>query len=214
MQIPSRNSNPFASCWTRPGALSYLTNTNDTLERLVERLAAHKWRGEIIGPHGAGKSTLLYALEPLLAAVGRQWVRVDIHDRTPHAEWRQVCLTNLNAHTLLVIDGYEQLTRFTQRRLRCRCWRTGAGLLITSHTKTGFPTLHDGQPSALVALELFRRLTRERSTPIAEAEVMAAFNACKGNLRQLFFDLYDLHERRVRSARSEPSAAAVRSATG
>ena len=65
---PSRHTNPFATCWTRPGAIAFHFPPGESAEQLVARLAADNWRGEIVGPHGSGKSTLLETLE---AAPGR-----------------------------------------------------------------------------------------------------------------------------------------------
>src|SRR6476660_6981871 len=112
--IPSRHSNPFATCWTRPGALAFRFSRGESATSLVERLAAQGWWGEIIGPHGSGKTTLLATLRPLLAATGRP---------------------------IEIVDGYEQLNRLTRWRLRNRCRRSGSGLLATSHIPTGLPTL-------------------------------------------------------------------------
>ena len=59
---PSRHTNPFATCWTRPGAMAFQFPPGESAERLVAKLAAVGWWGEIVGPHGSGKSTLLETL--------------------------------------------------------------------------------------------------------------------------------------------------------
>ena len=38
--IPSRHSNPFATCWTRPGALAFRFANGESAAALVERLVA------------------------------------------------------------------------------------------------------------------------------------------------------------------------------
>src|SRR5260221_12560454 len=77
---PSRHSNPFATCWTRPGALAFRFKDGENAEQLIARMAAQGWRGEIVGPHGSGKSTLLETLKPLLVAA-RQVTAVSLRDR-------------------------------------------------------------------------------------------------------------------------------------
>ena len=67
---PSRRGNPFATCWTRPGALAFRFAEGLGAEQLVARLAAQNWWGEIVGPHGSGKSTLLETLRLALVAAG------------------------------------------------------------------------------------------------------------------------------------------------
>jgi hypothetical protein len=53
-QPPSRHANPFATCWTRPGALPFRFTNRGTAEQLVAKLATQNWRGAIVGPHGSG----------------------------------------------------------------------------------------------------------------------------------------------------------------
>src|SRR3989304_6033095 len=77
---PSRRANPFATCWTRPGAMAYRFPDGETAEQLVSQLAAANWRGEIVGPHGSGKSTLLESLKPHLVAAGRSVSAITLRD--------------------------------------------------------------------------------------------------------------------------------------
>ncbi len=51
-------------------------------------------------------------------------------------------------------------------------------------------------PQVDVALAIFRQLTAEVPTPVTAEDVATGFEACKGNLRDLWFQLYDLHELR------------------
>ena len=84
---PSRHDNPFATCWTRPGALSFRFAEGHSAEQLVAKLAAQDWQGAIVGPHGSGKSTLLETLVPRLHAAGLRLHAVTLRDgqrRLPH----------------------------------------------------------------------------------------------------------------------------------
>src|SRR3954469_10601943 len=84
---PSKHDNPFATCWTKPGALPFEFPRGETVERLVDKFAQCGWRGAILGPHGSGKSTLLEALKPALANAGREVIAISLRDgerQLPH----------------------------------------------------------------------------------------------------------------------------------
>jgi hypothetical protein len=55
-------SNPFATRFTRPGAIEFIFPAGESLATLVARLRACDWRGQITGPHGSGKAPLRAAL--------------------------------------------------------------------------------------------------------------------------------------------------------
>src|SRR5262249_31837941 len=136
---PSRRSNPFATCWTRPGALPFRFDANNSAEQLVAQLATQNWRGEIVGPHRSGQPTLLEALRPFLAAAGRNIPVVVLRDRQPSLPIGFLHHAAGPPNALIVIDGYEQLARFSRRQLNQHCRRRGAGLLVTSHSPSGLP---------------------------------------------------------------------------
>jgi hypothetical protein len=198
MIVPSRESNPFATCWTNPGVQGYIAERGREPPAIAERLAALGWWGEIVGPHGVGKSTLLVTLGQEIAAAGKKWRRVDIRAHSVRRGVQQIWAAELDRDTLLVIDGMEQLNRPLQWWARCKCWWAGAGLLVTTHRASGLPLLVELTPSLRVAEELFRRLVQDRPSPVTEIDVQNAFNACNGNLRDLLLDLYDQHEQRSR----------------
>src|SRR5207244_3306778 len=77
---PSRRDNPFATCWTRPGALPFRFADGENAERLIAKLAVQSWFGAIVGPHGSGKSTLLETLKPALVASGIYVTSISLHD--------------------------------------------------------------------------------------------------------------------------------------
>src|SRR3954447_1962848 len=107
---PSRSDNPFATCWTRPGALSFHFNNGEGIAQLVKKLAAQKWNGAIIGPHGSGKSTLLEALKPAIVATGRSIQAISLHDgqrRLPYTFFKT--WPSNSKSIIIIIDGYEQL---------------------------------------------------------------------------------------------------------
>jgi hypothetical protein len=205
---PSRHSNPFSTCWTKPGALRYLFSAGDNAESLVARLASAHWRGAIVGPHGAGKSTLLATLRPCLQAAGRSLQAVSLRDgqrRLPPDFLRR---TLTLPRPLVVVDGYEQLSYQARWCLRRRCYRAGAGLLVTSHAATSLPTLAACEPNLDLVLQLTARLTRRVPSPVTPSDVAASHACHGGNVREILFDLYDRHERVCRAARTAAPAVA------
>src|SRR5690606_12645159 len=94
--------------------------------------------------------------------------------------------------TLLVVDGYEQLSCLQRWRLRVGCQQRGLGLLVTSHHATWLPTLVRLEPRLEVALAVYQQLARDHPTSVTDEDVRQGFVACRGNLRDLLFHLYDL----------------------
>jgi len=204
-QPPSRHANPFATCWTRPGALPFRFTNDQTNEQLIAKLAAQNWRGAIVGPHGSGKSTLLESLKPALAAAGRHVRQISLHDgqrRLP----REFFDALKGPHTLAVIDGYEQLNWWERVRLARRCRRANVSLLVTTHATTRIPTLIELAPNRALITQLVADLCAGVSTTISPTDVTAS-HACHGsNVREIFFALYDRHERRRRPPRTRAAA--------
>jgi hypothetical protein len=201
-EIPSRHDNPFATCWTRPGALAFRFPDGQTAEQLVAKLQSYGWRAAIVGPHGSGKSTLLETLKPTLVARG-----CHIHAVTLRHGQRRLpdrVLDQLNGEgkrnqpttmpAILIVDGYQQLGLFQWMKLRRICRQAHAGLLVTAHAPTRLPTLIRLAPDRGLVERLVNELSAQVSTDVAAADV-AASHACHGsNVREIIFDLYDRHE--------------------
>lgn len=203
---PSRASNPFATCWTRPGALAFQFTGNASAEKIVSQLATQDWWGEIVGAHGSGKSTLLESLKPHLAAAGRQVASIALRDRQrrlPNGFLRGALDCQ---NPLVIVDGYEQLSRINRLILRWRCRHAGAGLIVTSHVPTGLPLLAQLQPSGALVESLVATLTAERPSAIAPADIAASHALYGSNIRELLFDLHDRHERARRTNRQAAQA--------
>jgi hypothetical protein len=109
----------------------------------------------------------------------------------------------MNCHRrLIVVDGFEQLGWLARLRLRRHSRRPGAGLLVTSHAPIGLPTLAQLSPDRNLVERLVADLCTYTTTKIRREDV-AASHACHGsNVREIFFDLYDRHERLRRQART------------
>lgn len=188
--------NPFCTRRVRPGALPFLFPTDQTAETLVARLAGNGWWGQITGPHGSGKSALLAALTPAIEAQGRQALLIELHDgdrRLPR-DLRQ--LPRQNRSTLVIVDGYEQLSRWSRWSLKRGCRRRGCGLLVTAHGPAGLPELFRAAVDLPLAQRIVTQLLVGHAVSVAPDEVAACLGRHGGNLREALFALYDLYEQR------------------
>lgn len=198
--IPSRYDNPFATCWTKPGAIPFRFAAGQTVNHILERLAASDWRGAIVGPHGSGKSTLLETLIPALTAAGRPIVAITLRDgqRRLPSDFTQDLLSFRTAASpsppIIVVDGYEQLSPLSRIKLFLRCRRNAWGLLVTSHSRTLLPSLIEMSATFALIEQLVAHLCDQVSTHI-DPKFVAASHACHGsNVREALFDLYDRYE--------------------
>jgi hypothetical protein len=191
------SSNPFATRFTRPGALAYRFAEGQDAERLVDALASQGWWGQIVGPHGSGKSTLLHTLAVGVAQRGRKIVWL-----TQTQGQRRLAVSHEDAAawdsaTLVMIDGYEQLGWLTRRWLKGVCRRQGAGLLVTAHEDVGLPPLATTAPDLATLQVLVAELLPGQDTGLVGPEdVSECYQAHAGNARETLFALYDLYERR------------------
>jgi hypothetical protein len=240
---PSRHDNPFATCWTRPGALPFHFPHGIDADQLIAKLAGQSWRGAIIGPHGSGKSTLLETLKPALAAAGRSAIQITLRDGQRHLPRAALCLNicgrglqipitlckckrychglrnrrrrrlpqflflgkaprialaaspRVTANCLLIVDGYEQLSRIGRLRAAWHCHRTGCGLLVTSHAPVRIATLIELTPTRSLIEALVGELCQGVSTRLTADQIAASHARHGSNVREIFFDLYDRHER-------------------
>lgn len=155
---------------------------------LLERLARHRYRGAIVGPHGAGKTTLLEDLA--LRLESREW-RVRIQTLTtekpclPRGFGRGV-LARLDRRDALLIDGAEQLGALAWARLRLQARRVGA-LITTTHHAGRLPTVHQCTTSPELLVSIVAQLGQ--ALDLAQARVLFAHH--RGNLREVLRELYD-----------------------
>jgi hypothetical protein len=195
LSIPTRRDNPFATCATRPGALAYRFAERESAATLVDRLAAQSWRGQIVGPHGSGKSTLLVELIVQMQRRGREVVATVLRDGCRWLPTVVRTAARRGASVVIVIDGYEQLGWPARFWLGLACRRNGCGLLITTHRPMRLPLLARTAPELATVQRLVEKLTADDSTAIAPGDVAASFDRHNGNVREIFFDLYDRYER-------------------
>ena len=212
----SRVSNPFATRWVRPGAVPFSFSPGSNAAQLVQQLRSSNWRGAIVGPHGTGKSTLLATMIPVIEAEGTSVLLVKLADgvrNLPNDSRRQIQemietpapekSANKNHSDLpkciLVIDGYEQLGRISRWRVSSLCRRHGWGLLITAHDDRrvgSIPIIFRTQSDLATVQFLVDRVLPAHGGVIQPDDVAAAFTQHGGNVRETFFELYELFEKR------------------
>jgi hypothetical protein len=214
------DSNPFATRFTRPGAIEYVFPAGQSAALLVAKLGEQGWWGEIVGPHGSGKSTLLATLMPALREAGRRVVSRTIRSEGERRNESAVgnalrgvpgirievvgakfaAVTSgsddWDDSTQLVLDGYEQLSWWWRRRVQALVRRRGAGLLVTAHESLGLPRLARIEPSEEVARRVVAQLTLGHASAIQPADISRAFAATGGNMRETLFALYDVFQSR------------------
>jgi hypothetical protein len=190
------DSNPFATRWVRPGAIPYVFPAGVDADSLAAKLASQHYWGEITGPHGSGKSSLIQALNEALRRRNRRVELYTLRAGPPRLTLRGGQPADWGGDTQIVVDGYEQLGWRRQGQLQRLCRRRGAGLLITAHRSAGLPLLWPAGTSLALAQHIVAQLVRAEPGVIRAVDVARCYASCNGNLRDVFFDLYDLWERR------------------
>jgi hypothetical protein len=202
------SENPFCTTRVRPGAIPFLFSAGQDAETLVARLQRNGWWGEIVGAHGAGKSALLATLIPPIELAGRHAVLVELHDGQRRLPLDLNRDSRLRPPAILIVDGYEQLSRWRRFLLKRRCRRCGFGLLVTAHASVGLPELYRTAATPDLAERIVGQLMGGRASPLTAMELAECFARHSGNLREMLFDLYDLYEQR-RSLGGVPQSAAT-----
>lgn len=205
---PDYPSNPFCTRRVKPGAMPYLFPPGEDIARLVDRLAADGWRGQILGPHGSGKSCLLATLADEIPRYRREPVQIRIGFRQgwlPGGVWAVLRAARPGAGVLLV-DGYEQLNFWARFRLRRGCRQRSLGLVVTAHRRLGLPVLYRTGVTAEAAERVFRHLIPTgTAVPVTTDDLHQRLGRTT-NFREVLFDLYDLYERRIREPPGGPAA--------
>ena len=186
--------NPFSARCVRPGAIPYQFPPGRNAAALIRRLRKNGWRGQVIGPHGSGKSALLATLMAAVETAGRQTVLIELHDRERRLPVNLRRMSGLTDETIVIVDGYEQLSRWSRFLLKRFCRRRGLGLVVTAHASVGFPDLFRTTTTLPLAQDIVHRLVGQGPSPVTAQELNRRFALHQGNLREVFFDLYDLYE--------------------
>ena len=161
----------------------------------MRRLAEGGWTGQIVGPHGSGKSTLLASLRAALHDAGRRTHLVVLHDgrrRMPPEDWPPA--EPLCGNTVVLVDGYEQLSRISRASLRRACRNAQCGLIATCHASVGLPELFHTTSDAQVVSRVVRQLLSGHSMKVNDVQLRRMLAEHDQNVRELLFALYDRFE--------------------
>jgi hypothetical protein len=144
----------------------------------------------------------LESLRPALFAAGKEVQVISLCDRQRRLPADLFLAKNSASNLVLIVDGYEQLSLLERWRLARICRRKGCSLLVTAHSPTRYPTLIHTTPNLAIIEQLAANLCSEVSTSVTPKDVAASHAIHGSNVREIFFDLYDRHERRRRAART------------
>lgn len=158
--------------------------------QLLERFAANRWRGLLLGPHGSGKTTLREEIERRLRSDG--WtVRALVIDERG-VSWSTVSkfIDGAGPRTLISIDGLDRLGGWQWWRLTQRM-RHGGGILATSHVPGRLPLLHRHHTSIDLVHDLVRELVGEDTAHAVRERCQRLFTELHGDVRACLRRLYD-----------------------
>lgn len=192
-------SNPFATRFTRPGAIAPLDAAGSPidLDEVLGRLTALGGSGSIEGLHGRGKTTVLLALAGR-ACVRGQAVTVRRVRSVFDLDGIFRDLVRLPIGGTLFIDGWESLGWFPCHLTRCLAAFRGCRLVVTSHRPSGLPRVMWCRTSPRLLAKIVAQLP-DPGAVIDAHDVGEAFDRHGGDLRESLYDLYDRFERRARS---------------
>lgn len=176
--------------------MDYIFPPGVSAESLAADLARNGWRGAIIGPHGTGKSSLLVALAGDLERRGRKIIHQQLHGGQRALDWPALAWQSWTNETLVIIDGYEQLSLWQRLLLRARCYQRGTGLLVTAHQPVQLPTIFTTQPTTELAQRIVQQLIPAGDERITPGDVAAVFTEQQGNIRETLLQLFDLYRER------------------
>ena len=191
--------NPFATRFTRPGALVPLDADGNRLDldALLDRLGSLGGSGSIEGLHGRGKTTTLLALAERAERRGLAVTVRRVRSVRDLAElWRG--LMRMPTGGTLFIDGWESLGWFPCRLIRLVAVLRACRLVVTSHGRAGLPVLLSCRTSPRLLSMILAQLPTA-APAIEDRDIGEAFLRHGGNLRDALYDLYDRFESRTRS---------------
>jgi hypothetical protein len=189
-------TNPFATRWTRPGAIPFQFPVGISLENVLRQFEANGLCGAIVGPHGTGKSTLVSRFIAAYEASGRGVTHIRLHDGQRRLPRSNADVNRLEPGAVLVIDGYEQLGWWHRRRVRALCRRRRIGLLVTAHRSCGLPVIYRTGGNLTTVRWLIDSCLPPHEDKITALDIENAFLRHGGNVREVFFELYDVFEAR------------------
>lgn len=178
--------NPFNA--QRIDALPYLEHAI-ALDDVMHRLAAHHYRGAIVGPHGCGKSAMLAALGPQLQANALRplplFMNSEERGRLPR-RWR-TAIRSATADDAVLLDGYDLLPRWARLWVWFASHRAGA-VVVTTHQPSVFKAIARPIPTQALLHRLIEHLS---PGAMSARDIETLFRESRGNLRDALRLAYD-----------------------
>lgn len=185
--------NPFSA--RRIDAIPYRM-PEEAWAQLCARLEALRFCGAITGPHGAGKTTLLERIAAHLRSRGLAVAHGFLNSDNRRGALSQVRnqLLACGPDTIFLLDGAEQLGPLSWRYVK---WRTRKfrGFIVTCHAPGRLPEVYRCETSAPLLDALLKELAPECDASVRNLAHQTLLRR-KGNLREVFFELYDYHAAR------------------
>ncbi len=186
--------NPYSTCFTAPGKLSFIFPDPDQPERLLTEFERQGFQGQIVGPHGCGKTTLTESLEPYLESRFPTIKRITIRtDGEVSGRIRENGIKNLHPSTLFVIDGIENMSWLQRRIFIKSIKRMAGGLLLTTHRAIrGVPVVYQIAPSFQIFSRIVSLLSPDQ--PIDQQLLKQVFTQNNDSIRESLMSLYTIWE--------------------
>lgn len=158
---------------------------------LLDRFAAARWRGLLLGPHGSGKTTLREELEQRMRADG--WtVRALVVDDRQRLRWADLAalIADATPRTLISIDGLDRVGAWQWWRLS-RLTRDAGGVLATSHVCGRLPVLYQHHTSPELLEDLVCDLVGREHGAALRTRSRQLFTDLCGDVRACLRQLYE-----------------------
>ncbi len=106
--------------------------------------------------------------------------------------------------TVLVLDGYEQLSYFDRMLTVLNSYRRGCGLLVTAHHPTCLPTLFETKVTPALADKIMGEILDKKhlrpTSFLNRRELNRLLELHQGNFREVLMTCYDDYEKRQKHA--------------
>ena len=159
---------------------------------LVARLASHGWLGSIVGPEGSGKSTLIEDLEAAVSAAGREvvWIRLNSESTPKQRDDAVRQIVQLGPTQCCFLDGGEVLGQLNWWQLSRRKKHLKGGVLATLHRRRFLPVIYATHTGMETCIQLAKQLAGKSWNDELRQVAINAFDAQKGNVREVFRECY------------------------